>query len=143
MLNVEWPHTQVSTVSTGCQTEEALTNDGADGKAGRKQRKKKKPSAFWFWALAALPLGIYLSKVGAELCVFDHRLVTCVRKAERRFSTTKAFYCAGSKTSAQRCEPRVSCSACSLACGSPLTAVGPQAAGAGRRTSEDVLGVIG
>ena len=95
---------QVSTVSTGCQTEEALSNDDADGKAGRKGRKKKKPSAFWFWALAALPLGIYLSKVGAVPYMFDHRLATCVRKAERQFSATKTLYRAGSKTSAQSCE---------------------------------------
>ena len=95
MLNVDLPRTQASTVSTGCQTEEMGSNDNAGGKAGRKQRKKKKPSAFWFWALAALPLGIYLSKVGAVPCVFDHRLVTCVRKAERQFSASSSLHCAG------------------------------------------------
>lgn len=92
----------MSTVSTACQTEEVGSKDEADGSAGRKRQRKKKPSAFWFWALAALSLGIYLSKVGAVPYVLDHRLVTCVRKAERQFSATESLYCAGSKTSATK-----------------------------------------
>ena len=55
---------QVFMVSTACQTE-ALGKDDAGSKTGRKRRSKQKPSAFWFWALAALPLGIYLSRVSA------------------------------------------------------------------------------
>ena len=115
---------QVSTVSTGCQTEEAHSSDDAGGKAGRKGRKKKKPSAFWFWALAALPLGIYLSKVGAVPSVFDHRLGACVRKAGRQSSATKTLDCAGAMTSAQSCEPRVSLSVYSPRLQQPVDSCG-------------------